>query len=65
VEGRRCGQGRESRRNGDIYEGSWVDDKMQGKGVQTVQEGNDAGIYVGDFHQDVKNGRGTFTSSKG
>lgn len=33
-------------RNGDIYVGDWVQDKMHGKGKFTSRDGN---VFVGEF----------------
>ena len=40
------GWGRESRRNGDVLEGKYIDGRVTGKGILKNAKGN---LYVGDF----------------
>ena len=41
--------------DGGIYEGSWVDSKMHGKGTYTFANGN---VYEGEWTNDAKHGFG-------
>lgn len=43
--------------NGDKYEGSWYQDKRQGKGTYVFSTG---AYYKGQWQNDEKNGKGVF-----
>ena len=51
---------RESRRNGDIYEGKFIDGQIFGKGIMK----NKNILYVGDFVENKKNGEGELSTNK-
>jgi len=44
--------------NGDIYEGEWIDNKMQGEGTYTYKKSGD--IYSGSWVADKKSGQGEY-----
>lgn len=46
----------------DVYEGTFKNDKIDGKGKYTYSDGS---VFEGSFSSGVKNGYGTFTSSFG
>ncbi|CAM9181885.1 unnamed protein product [Chrysoparadoxa australica] len=56
-DGRRNGHGIRVWVSGARYEGSWVDDKMEGKGVYTHPEGGMR--YEGNFHNQLRHGNGS------
>lgn len=47
---------------GDVYEGSWLNDKAHGHGTYTHTDGT---RYVGEWADDKQNGRGTEEWSDG
>lgn len=49
-------------KNGDFYNGQWVDDKMSGKGVYIWANGD---RYEGDFVDDAITGMGVLTMANG
>jgi len=54
-DGEFTGWGRESRINGDIFEGKFIDSKIYGKGINKSHKGN---LYVGDFLDNKREGKG-------
>ena len=44
--------------DGDVFEGDFKDDKMEGKGKYTYTDG---GVYEGDFKDDKMEGKSTNT----
>ena len=55
------GWGRESRRNGDVLEGRYVDGKVSGKGILKNAKGN---LYVGDFVESRRHGYGELDTNR-
>ena len=55
------GWGRESRVNGDVFEGRFVDGAIYGKGINQNKKGN---VYVGEFLDNKRHGRGELKTSK-
>ena len=55
------GWGRKSMRNGDIFEGKFVNGELNGKGIF---KSKDNSIYVGDFVDSMRNGKGELTTDK-
>ncbi len=55
------GWGRESRRNGDVLEGRYVDGKVTGKGILKNAKGN---LYVGDFVESRRHGYGELDTNR-
>ena len=53
------GWGRKSMRNGDIYEGKFVNGELNGKGIFKSKDNN---VYVGDFEHSMRNGKGELTT---
>ena len=49
------GWGQKLYRNGDIYEGKFIDGKIKGKGIFKNKQGN---VYKGDFYNDMREGKG-------
>ena len=47
----------ETLKNGDIYEGEWLDDYRDGKGKLTSKDG----IYEGEFKKNLRHGKGKYT----
>jgi hypothetical protein len=47
---------------GDMYEGEWIDDEMNGEGVMRYKNGN---VYTGALKKNVKHGRGKMTWASG
>ena len=60
--GLRHGQGKYTMPDGFIYEGTWLDDQIQGAGVARYPTGQ---IYEGQFKQGVPHGKGTMTFADG
>ena len=52
---------RESRINGDIYEGKFIDGAIFGKGINKTHKGN---LYVGDFVENKKEGKGELKTKR-
>jgi hypothetical protein len=48
-------------KNGSKYEGSWKNDRKEGKGTFVW---NDGCKYEGDWKNDVRDGKGTFEYAK-
>ena len=65
--GRKHGQGSMHYPNGNIYSGSWVKNKMEGRGSYSYYQG--AGLepdrYEGGFLDDKQHGEGTYTRADG
>ena len=55
------GWGRESRRNGDVLEGRFVDGRVTGKGILKNAKGN---LYVGDFVESRRHGYGELDTNR-
>ena len=53
------GWGEKLYRNGDSYEGKFINGKINGKGILKNKEGN---IYFGDFIDDIRFGEGDLTT---
>ena len=53
------GWGRESRRNGEVLEGRFINGRINGKGIFTTIKGNK---YVGDFVNNRLHGKGKLTT---
>jgi hypothetical protein len=49
-------------RNGNVYDGEWVDNKIQGRGTFKWGMGN---VYDGEWKNDKMHGKGTYTWSNG
>ena len=52
---------RESRVNGDIYEGKFIDGSIYGKGINKSHKGN---LYVGDFVDNKREGQGELRTKR-
>ena len=52
---------RESRINGDIFEGKFIDGAIYGKGINKSHKGN---LYVGDFVDSKREGKGDLKTKK-
>lgn len=57
-DGLKSGIGKMLYPNGDVYEGEWVDNKMQGEGTYTYKKTGD--IYSGSWVADKKHGQGSY-----
>ena len=55
------GWGRETRRNGDILEGKYMDGRVTGKGILKNAKGN---LYVGDFVESRRHGYGELDTNR-
>ena len=55
------GWGRESRINGDVFEGRFVDGAIYGKGINQNKKGN---VYVGEFVDSKREGKGELNTAK-
>lgn len=55
------GWGRESRLNGDVYEGKFINGFINGKGIFTNKKGNK---YIGDLVNNRRDGKGDLTTNK-
>jgi hypothetical protein len=55
---KRHGHGTFNFNNGDIYDGSWVEDKIEGQGIYKWPNGTK---YEGNFSAGLMNGHGKFT----
>ena len=53
------GWGRKSMRNGDVFEGKFVNGELNGKGIFKSKDHN---VYVGDFEHSKRNGKGELTT---
>eukprot|EP01088_Endostelium_zonatum_P015027 TRINITY_DN3510_c0_g6_i2.p1 TRINITY_DN3510_c0_g6~~TRINITY_DN3510_c0_g6_i2.p1 ORF type:complete len:159 (+),score=64.51 TRINITY_DN3510_c0_g6_i2:27-479(+) len=49
--------------NGGVYDGSWKDDKREGKGKMTW--GNNGGVYDGSWKDDKREGKGVMVWGNG
>ena len=56
------GWGRKSFRNGDVFEGKFVDGELNGKGIFKSKDNNST--YIGDFVNSKRNGVGELTTNK-
>ena len=54
----RNGQGKFTQQKGDVYEGSWKDNKRNGQGLKIYENGEK---YEGLWKNDKKNGQGTLS----
>ena len=50
-------------KGGSYYEGEWRDNKAHGKGKYVFE--NESSVYIGDFSQDLKEGKGIQTYKDG
>ena len=55
------GWGREIKKNGDIYEGKFVNGQLNGKGI--YKNNNNKTTYIGDFLNSKRHGKGEFYSN--
>ena len=55
------GWGREIRKNGEFFEGKFIDGEISGKGVYKNSYGD---LYIGDFSHSIKHGEGELITSK-
>jgi len=55
------GWGRESRRNGDVLEGKYIDGRVTGKGILKNAKGN---LYVGDLVDNKRHGYGELDTNR-
>ncbi len=57
------GKGRLIHVDGDVYEGDWVDNKAEGKGlfINFSEKYGEGARYEGQWHNDQQNGKGTET----
>ena len=62
IHGKKCGRGQYTYKNGDRYDGDWVDDKRHGHGVFYYADGN---RYDGDYVDDKRHGHGVFYYADG
>lgn len=60
--GKKHGQGKFIRSNGDVYTGYWINDKMEGNGKFTWTSGN---TYDGQWMNDKTHGQGILTTITG
>ena len=60
-DGEFTGWNRESRINGDIYEGKFIDGSIFGKGINKSHKGN---LYVGDFVESKREGKGELKTKR-
>ena len=56
------GQGKLINYEGEVYEGAFKDNKMEGHGKMTYPDGS---VYVGQFQDDKKHGQGKMTNPDG
>ena len=56
------GQKKKTYKNGDVYEGSFVNGKREGKGTYIFKNGDK---YEGDFKGGMKDGKGKYTYNNG
>jgi hypothetical protein len=61
--GKRDGHGFAEFDNGDTYDGDWVNDERQGRGVYTYKALG--AVYTGDIRHNLKHGRGQLTFRNG
>ena len=64
-EGKKWGKGTEVWKNGQTYQGGFVDGLMSGFGVLTYEASSDLDSYVGQFQNDEQWGQGTLTWKNG
>jgi len=62
IHGKKCGRGQYTYKNGDRYDGDWVDDKCHGHGVYYFASGN---RYDGDWVDGKRHGHGVFYYANG
>eukprot|EP00622_Pseudochattonella_farcimen_P002660 FR737637.1.p1 GENE.FR737637.1~~FR737637.1.p1 ORF type:complete len:226 (+),score=34.92 FR737637.1:1-678(+) len=58
VDGKRCGVGTMTFPNGDVYQGEWKDNKMNGQGLYRFKRTGD--VFDGIFVDGLKEGKGTY-----
>lgn len=65
--GRKHGQGSMHYPNGNIYVGSWIKNKMEGRGSYSFYQGagKEPDRYEGSFLDDKQHGEGTYTRADG
>lgn len=51
-----------NKKDGVVYEGEWVDDRMEGQGLATYPSG---AVYEGGFENNLYNGEGRYTWTDG
>jgi len=52
------GKGKQTRVDGDVYDGEWKEDKLEGKGKYTRASGEN---YEGGWKNSKKEGKGKYT----
>ena len=62
IHGKKCGRGQYTYKNGDRYDGDWVDGKRHGHGVSYYASGD---RYEGDYVDDKRHGHGVFYYANG
>lgn len=62
IDGRRVGFGTERLINGEVYEGTFLDDKRHGKGACTYANGD---LFEGKWLSGLKDGFGVYRSANG
>jgi hypothetical protein len=60
--GKKSGYGRLAYKNGDIYEGNWLNDKKHGEGFYSYENGD---VFQGFFSNGVKSGAGSYMYARG
>eukprot|EP00579_Thalassiosira_antarctica_P030768 CAMPEP_0202034056 /NCGR_PEP_ID=MMETSP0905-20130828/66359_1 /ASSEMBLY_ACC=CAM_ASM_000554 /TAXON_ID=420261 /ORGANISM="Thalassiosira antarctica, Strain CCMP982" /LENGTH=201 /DNA_ID=CAMNT_0048597973 /DNA_START=718 /DNA_END=1321 /DNA_ORIENTATION=+ len=60
--GLRCGRGKMTWKNGDVYEGEWKADKIDGQGTHWDVNGD---RYTGEWKADAIDGQGTYWYANG
>jgi len=58
----RHGRGVYTEASGEVYDGQWANDKMEGQGKMTMPNGC---VYEGAFANNAYNGKGKYTWSNG
>lgn len=61
IKGLKNGYGKEIFENGDVYDGNYVNNKFDGKGVYTWKTG---AIYSGEFVEGKRQGKGIWKTDK-
>ncbi|MBX4271115.1 MORN repeat-containing protein [Clostridium estertheticum] len=62
VDGKRQGKGKFTWKNGDEYDGEWLNDKMSGEGTFSYKSKD---LYVGNYKDNLKSGQGIYTWENG
>lgn len=68
LSGKRHGHGRYSAPSGEVYDGEWAGDQRSGRGTHVLAKTSNPGAlisYMGDFRDNVPNGRGTMIWANG